>query len=430
MMPALASPADARPEAAATSPHLRECHDCGQIQVVPALPPGRRAVCLRCTAVLRHTHHDPFGVPLALHLAALIMLAIGTGTVLLSVQTFGIGLAADLFSGPVGLEQHGMWELAAVVLFTTFAAPLGKLLTVSIVLIGLRLPRPPGFIRRLFVWAERLRPWSMIEIYLLGLFVAYSRIGAVVHIDIGPAVYALGALMLTMVAADYSLDQDAVWEAMDQRGLQRTPPRRSGPEGPPVRLACDTCGLISRAEPGSSCPRCASTLLHRKPFSIARTWALGLTALILYVPANYYPVLTVIRFGSGEPSTIIGGVEELIGAGMWPLAALVFFASIVVPGLKLIGLCILLISTQRGSTPPVARSHHAVPHRRFDRPLVDDRYLHGIHPGGAVAVRYHRPRDAGFRRGRIRRRGHPDHAGSAEFRSATDVGCGRRTGGV
>ncbi|HET8995183.1 MAG TPA: paraquat-inducible protein A [Acetobacteraceae bacterium] len=349
MMPALAPSADAGEEAAATPPHLRECRDCGQIQVVPAMPPSARAVCLRCNAVLRHTHHEPLMAPLALHTAALVMLAISAGTMLLSVSSFGMYQAASLFSGPAGLEQHGMWGLALLVLLTTFVIPLLKLLAVSAVLIGLQLPRPPGWLRRLFAWADRLRPWSMIEIYLLGLFVAYSRLGKVVTVDIGPAVYALGALMLTMVAADYALDRQAVWEAMERRGLHRAPPRRTGSEGPPVRLGCDTCGLVSRAEPGSPCPRCASALHHRKPFSIARTWALGLSALILYVPANYYPVLTVIRLGWGQPSTIIGGVEELIAAGLWPLAALVFFASIVVPGLKLIGLGVLLISTQRGS---------------------------------------------------------------------------------
>ena len=350
MTPAFAPSAGARAEAAVTVPHLRECADCGQLQVMPAMPPAVRARCLRCDTVLRHTHHDPLGVPLALHCAALILLAIGTGTVLLSVSTFGMSQAAGLFTGPAGLEQHGMWELAAVVLFTTFAAPLGKLLTVTTVLFGLHLPSPPGALRRVFAWAERLRPWSMIEIYLLGLFVAYSRLGALATVAVGPAVFALAALMLMMVAADYALDPHAVWEAMERRGLPRARPRRAGSgDAPATRLGCDTCFLVSRAEPGSPCPRCATALRHRKLYSVARTWALGLTALILYIPANVYPVLTVIRLGRGEPSTILGGVEELIGAGLWPLAALVFVASIVVPGMKLIGLGILLISTQRGS---------------------------------------------------------------------------------
>ena len=66
------------------------------------------------------------------------------------------------------------------------------------------------------------------------------------------------------------------------------------------------------------------------------------------MPANYYPVLTVVQLGAGEPSTILGGIRELVSDGMYPLAALVFFASILVPGLKLVGLTIMLVTTQTG----------------------------------------------------------------------------------
>ena len=58
---------------------------------------------------------------------------------------------------------------------------------------------------------------------------------------------------------------------------------------------------------------------------------MSVAALLLYVPANVYPVLTYIRLGAGRPSTILGGVQELLRGGMWPLALLVFFASIAVP---------------------------------------------------------------------------------------------------
>ena len=88
---------------------------------------------------------------------------------------------------------------------------------------------------------------------------------------------------------------------------------------------------------------------RRKPDSIARTWALVVTAAILYIPANVLPVMTVIYFGRGEPDTILSGVKQLIGAGMCPVALLVFFASITVPVLKLIGLTFLLITVQRRS---------------------------------------------------------------------------------
>ena len=74
----------------------------------------------------------------------------------------------------------------------------------------------------------------------------------------------------------------------------------------------------------------------------------GVAAAILYVPANLYPVLTVMQLGAGAPSTILGGVQELISSRMYPLAALVFFASIAVPMLKLVGLTVMLVSTQTG----------------------------------------------------------------------------------
>ena len=97
------------------------------------------------------------------------------------------------------------------------------------------------------------------------------------------------------------------------------------------------------------CPRCGSSLHRRKPNSIDRTWALLITAALLYIPANVYPVMTFRSLGQGEPSTIIGGVKELIAGNMWPLALIVFVASILVPVLKLVSLAYLLISVRKRS---------------------------------------------------------------------------------
>jgi paraquat-inducible protein A len=74
-----------------------------------------------------------------------------------------------------------------------------------------------------------------------------------------------------------------------------------------------------------------------------------LAATIFYVPANLYPVLIVDMLGDSEPDTILSGVVALMDAGMWEVAALIFFASITVPVLKLAGLSFLLISVHRRS---------------------------------------------------------------------------------
>jgi paraquat-inducible protein A len=99
----------------------------------------------------------------------------------------------------------------------------------------------------------------------------------------------------------------------------------------------------------AKCPRCGAVLHLRKPNSIARTWALLLTAAILYIPANVLPIMKVVSFGRAQADTIMSGVIYFIESGSWYLALLIFFASIVVPVLKLIVLSYLLISVQRKS---------------------------------------------------------------------------------
>jgi paraquat-inducible protein A len=351
------SPAPAPQTPSTTAPRLCECRDCGQMQILPALPPSARAVCLRCDAVLRHTRRDPLTLPLALNISALILFGLGATLTLMSVSTAGQERIADLITGPAEMEQYGLWEISLVVLFTTVAAPLAKVLCMLIVLIGLRLKHPPRALRTIYAWVEHLRPWSMIEIYLLGLLVAYVRLSGMSTVDLGPAVYALVALMVITVMADHMLDAQAVWEAMEPRNRRRRvlgeTPRTADHEIPNAhrwRIGCDTCGLVSRAVPGMRCSRCGFRLRIRKPSSIQRTWAFAIASVVLYIPANTYPVLTVVQMGSGHPSTILGGVRELLELGMWPLAALVFFASVTVPVLKLIGLGILLISTHTGTS--------------------------------------------------------------------------------
>jgi paraquat-inducible protein A len=118
---------------------------------------------------------------------------------------------------------------------------------------------------------------------------------------------------------------------------------------------CHICRLVCRVPPCSKhgralCPRCGATLHARKPNSIVRTWALVITGLILYIPANMLPIMTVTSLGTTQSDTILSGIFYLFLHGMWPLALLVFFASVVVPMLKLVVLSSLLISVQKRTT--------------------------------------------------------------------------------
>ncbi len=116
-------------------------------------------------------------------------------------------------------------------------------------------------------------------------------------------------------------------------------------------MGCHTCGLVVRAGALHKvrCPRCGSHLHYRKPNSLTRTWALLLTAIVMYIPANLLPVMYASAFGNTQGDTIMSGVIYFLKHGDWPLALVIFVASIMVPMLKMLALIYLLLSVQRHS---------------------------------------------------------------------------------
>jgi paraquat-inducible protein A len=118
-------------------------------------------------------------------------------------------------------------------------------------------------------------------------------------------------------------------------------------------LACHACGLLSKAGADAhelACPRCGAPVHRRKPDSIARTWAFLVAAMILYIPANMLPIMETGSMFGAQSDTILSGVVFLWTSGSWPLATIVFVASIMVPMLKLAALIWLLVTVQMRST--------------------------------------------------------------------------------
>jgi len=330
---------------------VHECKGCGLLQAVPALSRGTTARCVRCATILHRVPISGFDQSMALAIAALVLLVVMSSTAMMSVSTSGISHSAGLLSGPAELARRDMAELGLVVTFVTLIAPALRLGGIAYVLLNLRRTATPAtHLVRVFAMTEKLRPWSMIEVFVFGIFVAYVKLGDLVHITLDPGVYALLALTCVMIWLDISLDREEVWNRIGLRENPPVTPLAVSQMGRQHLLACELCALVCvPAHEHPHCPRCGSALHERKPDSVNRTWALLIASVVLYVPANYYPVLTVVQLGSGQPSTILGGVEELLQARMYPLAALVFFASIAVPMLKMLGLAFMLISVQMGS---------------------------------------------------------------------------------
>ncbi|HTH76685.1 MAG TPA: paraquat-inducible protein A [Trinickia sp.] len=125
-------------------------------------------------------------------------------------------------------------------------------------------------------------------------------------------------------------------------------------------IVCHTCGNVEprehagRPTPDAEltrhyCSRCGTLLHQRYPDSIVRTWALLIAATLLYIPANLLPILHTTSIFGNQDDTIMSGVVYFWVSGDWPLAVIVFVASILVPMLKLSVLALLAFTTQRRS---------------------------------------------------------------------------------
>lgn len=336
----------------AASARLVACHDCGTVHALAPLQPATAARCIRCDSVMRRSTRDPLDKMLALSIASAVLYGVALFAPLMALRVGGNVRDANLLTGIRQLWDDGMGLLAALVLLTSVIAPGIRVLAMLAVSIGVRLPHPPPGLPSVFRFGRKLAPWAMVEVYMLGVGVAYVKLVDLATIQIGAALWALMALMAAMAWTDAALDPDEIWDTMERRGLvPRVPP----PTGETL-VACHDCGVVCDAHAAHHhCPRCGAGLHRRKPDSLNRAAALCAAGAVLYIPANAYPVMTVISLGRGEPDTILSGVVELAHAGMWPLALLVFVASITVPVLKLVGMTWLLWTTWNGSPRSLRR---------------------------------------------------------------------------
>jgi len=116
-------------------------------------------------------------------------------------------------------------------------------------------------------------------------------------------------------------------------------------------ILCTECGHLTPSEEETDvCACCGSTIHSRTKNSLSRTWALCITALILYIPANLYPIMDVQIMGDSSQNTILGGVIQFFQHRMYFICAVVFVASFVVPLFKLSALFYILLTLKKGKS--------------------------------------------------------------------------------
>lgn len=324
---------------------LISCHECDLLHRREPIPPRARADCRRCGAELYRHVPDSLDRTLACHLSALVLLVIAVSYPFLGMKIGGLVQQNHVYSGALTLWRLGMGELGLVVALTSILFPVLTVLGMIYVLLPVRFGFVPTGIGPVYRVVRELEPWSMVGVFLIGTLISVVKLKSMAAVLPGIGLFAFAGALVMLSAARANFEPSALWA--------RVPPRSLG-EGdlrPGARLlSCHTCAFLAHEDAQHRpCPRCGTPLHHRRENSLARTWALVLSASLLMIPAQLYPVMTVSQLGRGSPDTILSGVVKLLSAGYLGLAAIVFVASIVVPVAKLVALVFLLRTVEKGS---------------------------------------------------------------------------------
>ncbi|EUC17413.1 paraquat-inducible protein A [Paraburkholderia hospita] len=360
----------------ATRTPVIACHECDLLQRESTVPPEGALRCCRCRATLYRRHANSLDRTLAYALAACVLWIVSNAFPIVGLSVNGDLVETTLFGAVRVLYRDGMWPLSALIFTTTMLMPACQALGLVWLLLPLRLGRTPYRADAVFRSLRVAQEWGMTEVLILGLLVALVKLAHIASVVTGPSLWSFGALMLLLAAAASAFDARDLWSRL--QGVPDAGPAFDSDMLFPAETAaacglcvCHDCGLLTRAAPAQArderdyanvhaavhvpthathCPRCGAHLHLRKPDSLARTWACLIAAIILYIPANVLPVMDTSSLFGAQKDTIMSGVVYLWTSGSWPLAVLVFIASIAVPMLKILAISFLAISANFRST--------------------------------------------------------------------------------
>jgi paraquat-inducible protein A len=316
------------------------CEGCGAVQYAPRVARAGSVIrCVVCDGQLERTSGRSLDAALACAGATFLLLIPANLNPLLTTAAVGTSRTSRLASSATAMWQDGRpWVGIAVLMFLVIL-PLVRFGLLTLVLAKARDGRATPWAARAFRWDKELAIWAMPDVFLLALLVTYARLATTISVTLETGAYCFIAAGLMSLVTRATLDRRAVWEA-----IAPSPPP---PEGPTV--CCEGCGwLLPAAEAGRSCPRCADTVHVRAPGAVRRAAALTLAGLLLYAPANLFPIATLPIGLTPTHYTILEGVKDLFAAKLVGLGLLVFCASFLIPVVKLVGLgwCVTSVLTR------------------------------------------------------------------------------------
>lgn len=195
---------------------LIACHDCDLLQREIQLNPGCTATCPRCGAVLYRNATDSINRTLAYSLAAALLFLIANLFPILSIELQGDRASITLYGAVLSLWHQQMKLVSASVFVTAIVIPALELGSMIYLLVPLKLGRLPVGYSRFLRMQQRVQPWSMVEVLLLGVLVSLVKLTQNFKVIPGIAMWSFGLLTLLVAAVASSFSSRDVWSRIDE----------------------------------------------------------------------------------------------------------------------------------------------------------------------------------------------------------------------
>ena len=196
---------------------LIACPTCDMLHETVPVPLGSRLRCRRCGTMLISNLRGAVDRALAATITSAILVTAAVTLPFLDISILGIHGKASVIDAAFAYASGLMVPLAIATILVIAVIPMLRALALAYTILPLRLGRRPlPGAARVFRLAARLKPWSMAEIFMIGVAVAVVKVGDMASVSLGPAFWAMAVLVVILMLESANLDERSVWQRLDQ----------------------------------------------------------------------------------------------------------------------------------------------------------------------------------------------------------------------
>mgnify|MGYP004503449747 CR=1 FL=1 len=271
--------------------------------------------------------------------AALIFLFISIVEPFMSISVMGTGAAMSLTS-IVSILNKQWGSLLYVFLFFTFFSPV-SVLSIIVFIGGLKY-KPNVLLAKFYSFNHSM---CMVDVFVLGIVVSLIKLTALADVTFYVGFYTTFIFSVLMIWCCLKFNSSLLWEKIKNQSKLDLVAGKSAMSQ--FYKVCLECGYVFKAKDDIDiCPRCKTQVSYRRKNCISKSLALLISALILYLPSNMYPVMYTEFLGSDTGSNIIEGVIEMWQMNSYFVSFVILLASIFIPAFKICSMLFILYATK------------------------------------------------------------------------------------